>query len=96
MRGGGHNPNYGWNSSPDVFIDFGQWCDVALSDDGNTADIAPGCRWGEVYSTLEAQGKTVVGGRVSNGERARAYGDAATRRSANPIQVGMGAVLGGG
>lgn len=68
MRGGGHNPNYGWNSSPDVFIDFGQWCDVTLSDDGNTADIAPGCRWGEVYSTLEAQGKTVVGGRVSNGE----------------------------
>lgn len=38
---------------------------VAVSSDKKTADIGPGNRWVDVYTTLEKSGVGVVGGRVS-------------------------------
>lgn len=37
---------------------------IALSDDKQVASLGPGCRWGDVITTLDAQGTTVIGGRM--------------------------------
>ncbi|PWN41942.1 FAD-binding domain-containing protein [Ceraceosorus guamensis] len=66
VRSGGHATIDGWSSTKDVMIDFKNWCNVELANQGSIANVSPGCRWGEVYKRLEAKGKTVLGGRLSN------------------------------
>lgn len=39
---------------------------ISVSEDRTTVSIGPGCRWLDVYDTLEPFGLTVVGGRVAS------------------------------
>lgn len=49
-----------------ITIDLVRLDGIELSEDGETASIGPGNRWGKVYEFLEERGRVVVGGRVSN------------------------------
>jgi hypothetical protein len=65
VKSGGHNPNVGWASvDGGVLISMSSLATTTLSDDGLTADIGPGSRWGAVIDTLTPFNLTVVGGRI--------------------------------
>lgn len=66
VRSGGHSPNPGWSSvgQGGILVDLQNLNQINLSCDKKVASIGPGARWGEVISTLDAQGATVIGGRV--------------------------------
>ncbi|OTB15927.1 hypothetical protein K445DRAFT_317556 [Daldinia sp. EC12] len=66
VRSGGHSPNPGWSSvgHEGILIDLQNLNQIDLSDDKKVASIGPGARWGEVISNLDAQGATVIGGRI--------------------------------
>lgn len=67
-KGAGHNPNLGFSSSnKGVLIAFRPNAKYAIpSDDGETIEVGPGCKWGDVYSALQPLGKTAVGGRLAD------------------------------
>ncbi|KAI9829123.1 MAG: hypothetical protein M1832_000146 [Thelocarpon impressellum] len=66
VRGGGHSLIPGAANIEDgVTIDLSAMNRVSLSKDRKTASIGPGCRWGDVYSTLSPQGVAVTGGRAA-------------------------------
>jgi len=54
------------NAIGGVTIDFKYLNGIELNEDRSIARIGPGNRWAEVYKTLEPQGLTVAGGRVSD------------------------------
>ncbi|KAI8963317.1 FAD-binding domain-containing protein [Daldinia sp. FL1419] len=66
IRSGGHSPNPGWSSvgQGGILLDLQRLNQISLSCDKQVASVGPGARWGEVISTLDAQGATVIGGRV--------------------------------
>lgn len=66
VRSGGHSPNPGWSSigGEGLLLDLQRMAGAQLSPDGTFASIWPGARWGDVYSTLDAVGAVVAGGRV--------------------------------
>ena len=66
VRSGGHSPNPGWASvdNQGILIDLQRLRTISLSPDRSYASIGPGLRWGEVYSTLDADRAVVVGGRL--------------------------------
>ncbi|KAI0850546.1 FAD-binding domain-containing protein [Daldinia vernicosa] len=66
VRSGGHSPNPGWSSvgQGGILVDLQNLNQISLSCDKKVASVGPGARWGEVISTLDAQGATVIGGRV--------------------------------
>lgn len=67
MRSGGHSPNPGFSSIQDgILIDLSQLNKITVSDDRATVSVGPGQRWGDVYSTLDAYGVSVIGGRIPN------------------------------
>ncbi|OAA34241.1 FAD-binding, type 2 [Metarhizium rileyi] len=68
LKGGGHNPNLGYSSvHQGVLIAFRPNSQYAIpSEDGKTIEVGAGCKWEDVYSALEPQGKTVVGGRLGD------------------------------
>ena len=64
VRSGGHAPGPGRSSiHGGVLIDLGPINDVTVSEDRKSTIIGTGARWGDVYSTLEALGLAVAGGR---------------------------------
>jgi len=65
VKGGGHAA-FGGASSIDrgITISMESFKKIIVSDEKDTADIGPGNRWVDVYSTLEQSGVGVVGGRV--------------------------------
>jgi len=65
VKGGGHAA-FGGASSIDggITISMEEFKKIAVSNDKETADIGPGNRWVDVYTTLEQSGVGVVGGRV--------------------------------
>ncbi|KAI9827438.1 MAG: hypothetical protein M1832_004787 [Thelocarpon impressellum] len=66
VRGGGHSLVLGAANIEDgVTVDLSAMKSVVLSDDRTTASIGPGCRWGDVYRTLDALGSAVPGGRAA-------------------------------
>lgn len=68
VRSGGHNPNPGFGGidSPGILIDMSRMNTTSLSPDGAVASLGPGSRFGDVYSALNAQGKTVMAGRLNS------------------------------
>lgn len=65
MKSGGHGlPVGASNIDEGVTIDLGQMKDVKLSADRKIAAVQPGAKWIDVYSTLDAQGYAVPGGRA--------------------------------
>ncbi|KAL4804945.1 hypothetical protein BDV18DRAFT_161344 [Aspergillus unguis] len=65
IRSTGHNPNPGFSSIAEkgVVLDLGGFQEKTLSTDRQTASVGAGCRWGDVYSWLENDGLSVIGGR---------------------------------
>ena len=47
-----------------VTIDLGQMRNVDVSLNRKTVSAGPGCRWGDLYTTLDPLALAVVGGRV--------------------------------
>ena len=55
------------NSGPDgVTIDLSRLDKVTVANNSTQASLGPGARWATVYTTLNAQGVSVSGGRVSS------------------------------
>lgn len=66
IRGGGHTPWAGAaNIEGGISLDLTKLKGVALTSDKTIASISAGETWATVYSTLEADGLAVAGGRVS-------------------------------
>ncbi|KAI5803066.1 hypothetical protein EDC01DRAFT_492090 [Geopyxis carbonaria] len=67
IRGGGHSMNRGFSSTATgVLISMSKLTTIDVSDDRQTVRLGAGLRWGAVYTTLEAQGLSVPGGRAAN------------------------------
>ena len=67
IKSGGHGLFEGAsNVEGGITIDLVRLDGIELSEDGETASVGPGNRWGKVYEVLEERGRVVVGGRVSN------------------------------
>lgn len=67
VKGGGHTAFPGASSiEGGITIALENLNEVTLSSDKRTVAVGPGNRWGAVYSKLEKDGLTVVGGRVSS------------------------------
>ena len=65
-KGGGHSAFKGSsNSDGGITLDFFHMKQVVPSADRKTVSIGPGNAWVDVYSALEPQNLTVVGGRVA-------------------------------
>lgn len=65
-RGGGHMPIVGASSiDGGVLIDMSLFDQIAPSYEGKTALIGGGCRWVQVYRSLQEHGLTIAGGRSS-------------------------------
>lgn len=68
VRSTGHNPNPGFSSVGEggVVLDIRPLQSKSLDYDGRTARCGAGCTWGEVYSWLEEQKRSAIGGRDPN------------------------------
>lgn len=67
VKGGGHARDVGFsNADAGVTIDLVRMGTVELSQDKKTVKVGAGARWADVFSTLEKDNLTVVGGRVSD------------------------------
>jgi FAD/FMN-containing dehydrogenase len=55
------------NADGGITINLKHLDTLELSEDGQTARVGPGQRWGRVYEFFEEKGKVVVGGRVTVG-----------------------------
>lgn len=68
LKSGGHTSNRGYSSTNGgVLISFRPNLQgTQLSADGQTAEVGPGSRWGEVMSVLDKSNKCVVGGRIAD------------------------------
>ncbi|KAH9992264.1 FAD-binding domain-containing protein [Xylariaceae sp. FL0662B] len=65
IRSGGHSPNPGWSSTEGgLLLDLQKIAQISLSTEKKVAIIGPGARWGDVIATLDAQGTSVIGGRI--------------------------------
>ncbi|KAJ5266933.1 hypothetical protein N7478_009741 [Penicillium angulare] len=65
IRTTGHNPNYGFSSADEtsVVLDIRQLSSKELSLDKTVAQVGSGSTWGEVYTWLEEQKLSAIGGR---------------------------------
>lgn len=65
IRTTGHNPNYGFSSANEtsIVLDIRQFNSKELSSDKSVAQIGSGSIWGEVYTWLEEQKLSAIGGR---------------------------------
>ncbi|KLJ09266.1 hypothetical protein EMPG_15292 [Blastomyces silverae] len=67
VKSGGHAAFSGASSIPDgLTIDLQRLNTIQVASDRKSVKIGPGNRWLDVYKSLEPQGLTAVGGRVSN------------------------------
>ena len=65
VKGAGHNPNVGFSSTAGgMLLAMENMANTTLDGNG-LAHVGPGARWGDVSSTLNIQGRAVVGGRLS-------------------------------
>jgi FAD/FMN-containing dehydrogenase len=67
IKSGGHAAFKGAsNIEGGVTIDLADMNNINVSEDRTVTSLGPGNRWIDVYSTLDAMGLTVVGGRVAD------------------------------
>lgn len=65
-KSGGHASFSGAsNIAGGITIDFADLNEIAVSSDRSTVSIGPGNTWYDVYTALEPQNLTVMGGRVA-------------------------------
>ncbi|KAK3984533.1 bifunctional solanapyrone synthase [Cladorrhinum sp. PSN332] len=65
IRSGGHSPNSGYaNIGTGVLISLSSLNQINYDAASNVVELAPGARWGQVFTYLEPYNVTVVGGRV--------------------------------
>ncbi|KAH9997051.1 FAD-binding domain-containing protein [Russula vinacea] len=65
VKGGGHNSNPGFSSTPGVHISMTRFNHIAISKDSRTVEIGAGLTWADVYTYLVPRGLNVVGGRMN-------------------------------
>ena len=65
MKGGGHSLNPDFSSTTGVQITMVRFNEVNVNSEAGTVDIGTGLTGDEVYSILDAQNLTIVGGRVT-------------------------------
>ncbi|GLA68782.1 hypothetical protein AtubIFM55763_006981 [Aspergillus tubingensis] len=68
LKAGGHNFNVGFSSTNGgVLISFNEnMSSTTRNSDGQSFDIGPGARWGDVYAVTQKTNQVVVGGRLAN------------------------------
>lgn len=66
VKGGGHNPNPGFSSTPGVQIAMARLKDVELSEDRDIVSVGAGCKWDDAYDALNGTGRVILGSRVPN------------------------------
>ncbi len=64
MKGGGHNTNPGFSSTPGVQIALARLNSTKVNINDETVEIGPGLTWDQVYQTLAPSGVNVIGGRT--------------------------------
>ena len=66
VKSGGHDRTPGSsNADGGVTIDLVRLNGVSIAEDKKSVKFGAGLRWADLYSALEVEGLTVVGGRVS-------------------------------
>jgi FAD/FMN-containing dehydrogenase len=67
IRSVGHNPNPGFSSvgQAGIVLDLGALNSIVLSPQKDFVSVGPGATWDQVYSELENDQLTAVGGRVA-------------------------------
>ncbi|KAF8463791.1 FAD-binding domain-containing protein [Russula ochroleuca] len=65
VKGGGHNANPGFSSTPGVHISMTRLNHIVISKDSRTVEIGAGLTWADVYAYLVPKGFNVVGGRMN-------------------------------
>ncbi|KAJ0418902.1 hypothetical protein BJY00DRAFT_314578 [Aspergillus carlsbadensis] len=68
LKSGGHNFNVGFSSTDGgILISFNEnLSSTVRSTDGESFDVGPGARWGDVYNETVKTNQVVVGGRLGN------------------------------
>jgi hypothetical protein len=68
LKSGGHNFNIGFSSTDGgILISFNEnLSSTVRSEDGESFDVGPGARWGDVYEETIKTNQVVVGGRLGN------------------------------
>lgn len=64
VKGGGHNTNPGFSSTPGVQIALARLNSTKVNINDETVEIGPGLTWDQVYQTLAPSGVNVIGGRT--------------------------------
>jgi hypothetical protein len=65
VKGGGHNPNVGFNNIDDgVTIDMGNMSNIELEHGHEVVRVGGGSLWQGVYDEVEKQNRSVLGGRI--------------------------------
>lgn len=68
VKSGGHTAFAGGSSIQDgILINLGPLKTVKLSDDRSTTKVGPGNTWYDIYTKLDPQNVSVVGGREAAG-----------------------------
>ncbi|KAL8645053.1 MAG: hypothetical protein Q9210_006923, partial [Variospora velana] len=95
VKSGGHGlPVGASNIDEGVTIDLGRMKDVKLSADKKIAAVQSGAKWRDVYSTLDAQGYAVPGGRAAGvGVGGLTTGGLLTLFSSTGVVLGNGTVV---
>ncbi|KAL4790312.1 6-hydroxy-D-nicotine oxidase [Aspergillus venezuelensis] len=67
IRSAGHNPNTGFNNADEtgVVLDLSNLRSRELSADKEIAYVGAGNQWGGIYTWLEGEGRSIVGGRCA-------------------------------
>ena len=64
IRGGGHSDVPGASNAPDgITLDLGAFQETTLTDNNALTKVGAGRTWGDVYSILDLNNLTVIGGR---------------------------------
>ncbi|KAF1816877.1 FAD-binding domain-containing protein [Eremomyces bilateralis CBS 781.70] len=67
IKSGGHSRMAGAsNAEGGITIDLEKLTSIELAKDQKSVTIGAGARWGEIYTTLEKESLTVIGGRVAD------------------------------
>ncbi|KAI0260007.1 hypothetical protein BC834DRAFT_832532 [Gloeopeniophorella convolvens] len=65
VKGGGHTTNPGFSSTEGVQIAMTRFRDIVTDEAKGSVEVGAGLTWSEVYEKLDAEGKSVVGGRYA-------------------------------
>lgn len=64
MRGGGNHASGASSAEDGLVIDLSNLNSISVDTNKGQVTVGGGCRWGDVYSTLQKQGLICVGGGV--------------------------------